>query len=247
MISVAIEYRPIEFIPWMRRVEKNLPSNWSEMNARQIVAIPDIIRDDVDESRLLEIFLGVKRSIARKIVGFQRYSILKNLLYVQYPEPLGYFVIDNIAGFNAPGDKLKGVIFGAFIFGETYYQKYIQGNIECLDKFIACYYTGKDGFNESQIETRAALISKWPMVIREAIGINYSLIREWLAVTFPYVFQKQEGGEKKETNAGWVKVFDAVVGKDIIHQDNYARVPAMEMLRFLNNNLINYYKNGGQV
>jgi hypothetical protein len=245
MITVEIAYRPIEFVPWMRRVEKQMPARWSEMNARQMASVPSLQQDKFDDRKLLQIFLGLKKGIAERIDNYQAFCITRFMKYIREPEPLGYFVIKKIAGFSAPADNLKGVKFGQFIFGDTYYQNYISGKRGDLDKFIACYYTGKRGFKEELIESHAGRIHVEDPATREAISINYGLIREWLALAYTYVFQKSTA--KADNSKGWVGVFDMLVKDDLANQDKYAELPVSTVLRHLNNLLIERYKYGSQV
>lgn len=246
MIAITIEYKPLGFL-WRKRMETRLPSRWSEMTPKQIAAIPYLRRDMLDDSKLLQIFLRISKSIARRIDSYQKYCILQNLKYIKEPEPFGNFIIKKIAGFYAPGDQLKGVTFGAFIFGDTYYQNYFSGKRGDLNRFIACYYCDKNGFDDKTIEEHARLISLIDLATREATAINYGLIREWLAKAYPYVFQKAEAGQKHEKSNGWVGVFDAVVGEDIVNQEKYAEKPLSGMLRYLNRKTKEYYKNGSKV
>lgn len=244
MITVELEYRPFAFIPLVRRVEKRLPSRWSEMKPDQIIAIPSLQRDLLDDRKILQIFLGIKRSIAKRIDNYQILHILRNLKYIREPEPLGSFVIKKIMGFNAPDDNLKGITFGAFIFADTYYQNYLGGKREDLARFIACLYTDRKGFNEKLIERHAKIIRGAGFTTCEAIAINYALVREWLARAYPYVFQKVEQG-KADKSKGWVGIFDMLVENDLGNQDKYAQLPVSTVLRYLNNRTKNYYKNGG--
>lgn len=246
MIAVTIEYKPSVFLPW-RKLDTKFPALWSEMNTKQMEVVPLIQEGLLDETMQLQIFLGIKKSIARKIKGFNRYSILKNLKFLDIPEAHGSFIIDQILWYKRPLPLLKNVTFGAFIFGDTYYSSYLRGNVEDLDKFIACFYNDKLGFNEKKIEANANVIRYVRTYKREAIAVNYALIREWLAETYSYIFQKHVAGEKKKSGTGWVGVFDSLVGDDIINQDKYAGLPLSHVLRHLNCKIKDYYKNGGRV
>jgi hypothetical protein len=157
------------------------------------------------------------------------------------------FVIKKILYFKAPANQLKNITFGAFIFGDTYYQNYISGKKEDLNRFIACFYYNKSGFKEKDIELNARIISLADISVREAIAINYALIREWLAKAYPFVFQKAESGKKQEKSTGWVGVFDAIVGDDIANQEKYEEKPLSSILRYLNRKTKEYCKNGGKV
>lgn len=246
MIAVTVRYKPFGFF-WERTLEKRLPARWSEMTSQQIAAIPHLQRGTIDEFKLLHIFLGIKKSIAKRIDSYQRYCILRNLKYIKEPEPLGKFVIKRLVGFKAPEDQLKNITFGAFIFGDTYYQNYICGKNDDLNRFIACFYYNRFGFREKNIEVNARIIGLTDIAVREAVAINYALIREWLAKAYPYVFQKAEEGQKQAKSNGWVGVFDAVVGDDLVNQEKYSEKPLSMILRFLNRKTKEYYKNGGKV
>jgi hypothetical protein len=246
MISVAIEYKPLGFLR-KRRINTSLPVRWSEMTPIQIAAIPRLHRGELDDRKILQIFLGVKKSIARHIDHFQSYYILRNLKYIKEAEPIAKFVVKDIQGFKAPDDKLKDVTFGAFIFGDTYFQNYIGGKKEDLDKFIASFYCNEKGFSEKDIETNAAIIALADISVREAIAINYGLVREWLAKAYPFVFQKSVSGKKRAKNSGWVAVFDRLVQNDLANQDKYSQLPVSTVLRNLNIKMEDYIKNGGKV
>ncbi len=244
MIPVELEYRPFAFIPWTRRIEKKLPARWSELSERQICAIPEIFT--LSDRKLLHIFLGIRKGIAGRIDSYQAFCIARLLKYLNNPEPLDRFMLKKIAGFKAPGRGLKGVTFGAFIFGDTFFQDYAKGKSTDLDRFIACFYSGKKGFDDKLIDKHAAAIAKESLQKRIAIAINYGLIREWLALAYPFVFQKVEEG-KADISKGWVGVFDALVKDDLANQDKYAQLPVSTVLRNLDMRMKNYYKNGGDV
>jgi hypothetical protein len=246
MIAVSVQYKPFGFL-WRRTLEKKLPARWSELTPDQIALVPKLYQGTVDDCKLLQVFLGIKKSIAKRIDRYQSYCILRNLKYIREPESLDKFIIKKLVGFKAPGDKLKDITFGAFIFGDTYYQNYITGKTEDLDKFIACFYYNRFGFEEKNIERNARIIGLTDIRIRWAVAINYGLIREWLAKAYPYVFQKAESGQKQEKPGGWVGVFDRVVGDDIVNQEKYADKPLSIMLRYLNRKTKEFYKNGGKV
>jgi hypothetical protein len=246
MIPVEIEYKPFGLLP-SRRITAMMPARWSELTPDQMVVIPDLMRDKISETKVLEEFLRIRKPISRALDSYQRLCVMQLLKFLKKPEAVGTFIIPVIKGFRGPGNNLKGVCFGAFMFGDTYYQRYVTGDKKSLDRFIACFYYGKKGFDEQKIEKHAAIIGKADLKLREAVAVNYGLIREWLSQVYPYVFMKQEEGKRKRKAPGWVKVFDRIVGEDIVHQDDYARSPATEILRHLNEEVKEYYKNGGKV
>jgi hypothetical protein len=210
--------------------------------------VPDLQRGRLPEVKALSIYLGLRRKIAARLDSYQRYSILKGLKYISEPEPIGNFIIKSIGGLKAPGDKLEGVVFGAFIFAESYFDSYQRGKKSDLDKFIACYYTTDGKFNQKEIEKNALMIEATiPFSTREAIAINYALVREWLSKCYPNIFVKAEAGEKQKGLRGWVQVFDKLVENDLANEDKYAQLPVHTVLRYINNRTKEYYKNGCKV
>ena len=139
---------------------------------------------------------------------------------------------------------LKDVTFGQFIFADSYYQSYLNGNTADLNRFIACLYTTKKGFSEKTIDHNALIIKSCDVRKREAIGINYALIREWLAAEYPYVFQHSTTSTK---NTGWVAVFDYLVGDDIANHQQYANSPLSLVLRKLNHKTKESYRHGSNI
>lgn len=247
MIAVDISYRPFDILRWTRTINAKLPARWSELTQEQMARVPDLQSEKLDDDKAIALFLGVHRAIARKLDSYHKFCILRNLKYLFSIEPLDKFLIKEISGLRAPDDRLRGVTFGAFIFADSYFDSYLHGKKEDLDKFIASLYTGECGFSEKLIEVNAGIIRKESRFLREAIGVNYALIREWLARVYPNCFEKPEPGSKKKNQKGWVAVFDAVVGNDIVNQDRYALLPVNQVLRYLNERTKNYYKNGSKV
>lgn len=245
MTTVTLEYRPFGIL-WKRYITCNMPSAWNELNARQLLAIPLMKRGLLKDTRILRIFLGLRRAIASRVGCIQRHTILKELKWTDKMQPMGVFLLKRLGKYSAPNDALKNVSFGQFIFGDTFYQNYTTGTKEDLNKFIACYYCDKSGFNENKIDRKARHIKRYPLFIREAIGLNYLMVREWLANAYPYVFQRSDKGAKG-TGSGWVRVFDLVVGDDIVHEDEYARKDVNTVLRYLNNKIKDHAKNGSKV
>jgi hypothetical protein len=246
MIPVTLEYKPIWPFPWSRSVEVKLPARWSELSYDQFTSIPAMQQGRLDDISILSIFLGVGKKIARRLDSYQRFCILRNLKYISQPDPFDKFIIREIEGLRAPGDRLYGVTWGAFIFGDTYFQDYIQGDKRALNKFIVCFYT--DGsFNEKLIMPWTERIKDVNPDIREAIAINYKLIREWLAKAYPMVFEKKEENKKQSGRSGWVAVNDLFVGDDVANQDKYAALPASTVLRYMNRKLKEYYKHGSKI
>lgn len=245
MTSITIEYKPLSFLP-RRTASFNMPSDWNELTRAQIAAIPLLRRGMLSAKKVLRIFSDIKRSVLRKIDSYSISILLNELGFLNTPGATSTFLIKKLGAFKAPDDKMRNVSFGQFMYADTYFQSYIDGKTDDLSRFVACLYVNGKGFKEKSINANASIIKTISPVKLEAIAVNYTLIREWLAASYPYVFSRSEG-RKKKNSPGWVALFDQVVGTDIVNSDKYARKPVNEMLRFLNNQQKEYYRNGRNI
>ena len=246
MTIVEMEYRPFGLLSARRMIAK-MPTGWNDLSGPQFIALNRNAIKRKDEVHLITILLSVKKSIAKRLDAYQRFSILRNLDFIHTPSPIDRFIINEIAGLVAPEAKLRNFPFGAFMYGDTYFQDFAAGKPGALDKFIACFYQDRNkGFNPEAIEEHAKKISSIELDTRKAIAHNYVMLRTWLSKAFPYIFQKGTDQDKQSKDAGWVGVYDIIVGDDIVNHESYARIPTMTMLRYLNRKTKEYYKNGGR-
>jgi hypothetical protein len=245
MIPVVIQYRPVPVFPFTRRRRFLIPQQWSEISERQLLNLPRFLYAAEDNKRedvwKVSLFLGVSRFFAARLDSYQRYSILKQLSYLQKAGICDRFIIPRIGKLKSPEALLKNVTFGAFIYGDTYFQKFIEGDESALDKFIACYYLEDGKFDDARIDDTCFYLQGRDHERKLAVVNNYKLIREWLAKMYPYVFEKRESKQKAGTG-GWVYVFDAIVGDDLVNQEKYAQQPLSMVLRFMNRKTKDYHK-----
>jgi hypothetical protein len=137
--------------------------------------------------------------------------------------------------------------FGQFIFVESYFSSYqTDKNPGDLHKFVASLYLPElHGFDENKIPEDALSFSKVKPEILDAIVINYVLVKEWLGLAYPLVFEREDDTEtakpkklnKSNNDSGWIKVFESIVGDDIINQDKYALLPVHTVLRWMTNKI----------
>ena len=189
MVEIEIKYRPVKFIPWERHKKVMLPTNWDELTEKQFIFSMDLQSEILSESKILQVFLSVNRILAGRIVSLQRFSILRHLAFLKKPEAIEYFKIKRLPMLHAPESRLENVSLRAFISGDTYYQNYVEGQQDDLNRFIAHFYTGAIGFDEKLINIHVQLLRRTDIKTREAIAMNYGMIRQWLYITYPYSFR----------------------------------------------------------
>jgi hypothetical protein len=225
-----------------------MPSRWNELTVQQFLFI--LSRDAwlKSEDIIVRVFLGIKRSLIRRMDDYQKYCIVQQMQALNSSTFCDRFILDRLGRLKGPKPRLKGVTFGQFIFADSYFESYCNGKQEDLDRFIACYYLDGE-FNDDDIDVRADYIKRFSREERIAIFQNYALIREWLAKSYSNVFQKADSKKKKPTqkSGGWVRVFDIMCGDSPEKYKDLEAMPLSQALRFLNNRIKEYQKHGSRI
>jgi len=140
--------------------------------------------------------------------------------------------------------------FGKFIFCESYYSDWMKSQEpEKLYRFVASLYLDKgERFNPDNIGLKVNTLKKVNIKILKAIAFNYSMVLRWLQKRYPMVFQegkKQDDPEhhKMMETSVWVKLFESLVGEDLIHRDAYADLPVHAVLKYLTRKYVDSIKN----
>ena len=251
MRKVTISYRPFRRLKYTRYIHGNFPSTWEETNPKQLIAIACLIKRSISDAQFLSIMTGLSKKNINKLDDYQRFQLIELFDTFHSDKPYNEFIIERLDCKGTllvrPKAKLKGVTFGQFIFMDTHFIDYQQSaNIEDLNRFIAAAYLPYgQRFAEHIIDANHKWVAKTDLLTREAIVINYHLIRDWLSEVYPRVFQKkseetktkQKTKKQKPDANSWIKVFDGLVGDDIINEDNYANLPLHNVLRHLTNQI----------
>jgi hypothetical protein len=253
MRKVTIQYQPFRWPKkYLRYHIGNFPSTWDETTPTQLIAIACLLKQTISDVQFISAMTGLSKRIINRLDDYQRFQLIELFDTFHSNRPYNEFIIDKLDCGNtillAPEPKLKGVTFGQFIFLDTYFANYQESaNQTDLNKFIAAAFLpfGQQ-FAEYIVDANHEWVGKTDILTREAIVINYHLIRDWLSDVYPMVFLKQTEKEKEKKEPGnnankklssnsnaWIKVFDGLVGDDIINEDNYANLPLHNVLRFL--------------
>jgi len=112
-------------------------------------------------------------------------------------------------------------------------------DVKALDNFVASLYLlPGETFDSETISQKVWIIVNADIEIRKAIAFNYSLILCWLQKCYPLIFQSPgEDSEKEDVKkvkqSGWLKLFESLVGEDLINRDRYAELPVNTVFRHL--------------
>lgn len=240
MTTIELQYQPIGLLPWKRKIQGCFPEQYSELNQQQFVAIATMNTAGTDDVSFLAIMTGFSRNLIRKLGKFQQYKLFQLFESFAIDKPHNAFILQKFTAggktFVSPGVKLKGMTFGQFIFVESLHETWQKSREKTdLHRFVATLYLGtNETFDEKKTETNTALISKADENTLNAIAANWRLIGEWLSSAYPLVFVKSEPGEKiKQVNNGWLKIYDSIVGDDIVNADRYSDLPVNNVFRYM--------------
>lgn len=227
-----------------------------------LIRIRKGIASPADEDRFLMAMTGLKKRAVKRMDIYHRYKLAELAEPLVKVKPYHEFIIKTIDGkyqhLHAPRPKMKGVTFSQFIFADTHCCNYAEtGNVEELYRFVASLYLPKgDPFIEKHIEYNLRLVKKTDVDILEGIRVNYLHVREWIALAYPLIFvtatqekntqdstetqerktqdtRKEEGKARARNSGGWIKIFETLVGDDIVNMDRYADLPMHNVFRYL--------------
>lgn len=248
MKTIEIKYRPIFFIPVTRTRLGVFPESWSDLTPSQLMAIASVQDQSLDDFKFLHQVTGISLSILKKLAQYQLWELAQDFDWVQELKPHNKFIIPEIkvgnACFYAPLEKLKKFRFGQFIFADSCFSDYQETKSgDELNRFVAAMYLPKDmDFSDELLEINATVMAKVPLHVKEAIVLNYFMVKQWLSDVYPLVFQPSKQDEKssktpRSNNNGWIKIFEQIVGEDIINSDRYGTLPLHNVLRFLSDRI----------
>lgn len=248
MQQVTIKYQPIRWLRFNRTAKGNLPETWEEVTPRQIVAIACTANNSISDIAFLAAMTGIRKRIIKKLSDFQRFCITEALTFFEVETMYNGFVIQQfkVKGieYTTPKQKLKGMTFGQFIFVDTLFGIYMNDHKPAdLHQFLAalCIPSGEK-FNEENMEPHSHILAKAKPELKEALIINYQLVKAWLQKTYPLIFPEVEEPEDQQhsntakrpyDSSGWIKIFESIVGDSIIDRDKYAALPIHDTFRYL--------------
>jgi hypothetical protein len=244
MINIAIEY-PVLF--FKRTAKGQAPSSWGELTLRQFIAISRTVNGTEPDFRFLSQLTGISKKLMKKLSPYEMYQLSKAIDFIgQAGSSYSAFIILRIPGtdYVSPKPKLGGMTFGQFIFTESYYNDWQVTKAEAdLNNFIASLFlTQGEKFDSETIAENAIKIKLVELDIRQAIAFNYGLILIWLQKCYPLIFQDKVETrhalalpETQPKQSQWLKIFESLVGDDLINRDRYAELSVHAVLRYLTN------------
>lgn len=232
MKTIAIEYQRLGT---KRSVTSSVPTKWDEVTPKQLIVIAKNYLGECSDDLMLSVLTNLNRRIILRLDTYQKFQIAEQINFLTNYKPFSHFIIDKIGILQAPKPRLQAMSFGQFMFVDSYYNDWLQSQKdEDLNKFVSALYIPKGKpFRQENLVIYELIAERYPLDVKFAISINYRLVKEFLIHAYPLVFQKAQTTQKAKENAGWVKVFESVVGDDIVKQDKYAELSVHVVLRWI--------------
>jgi hypothetical protein len=242
MNDIIIEY---PFWGFKRKARSQVPTSWAELTEQQFLAISEIIDGKERGFDFLKTMTGFKAKLLKRLDPYYILKLAGGIEFIGSADNFHHsFIISKIPGstLTAPKPKLEGMTFAQFIFCDSWYSDWASRKDETtLNSFIAALYLpdGKNFVNRS-VGFSTWKASRTDFTIRKAIALNWSLVMAWLSKAYPLIFREPV---EKEPTAGsettgakqspWIKLFETLVGDDLINQDKYADLPVHTVFRHL--------------
>jgi hypothetical protein len=241
MIDIAIEY---PFLLFRRKEKGSFPESWAEVAERQFIAILKIINGGEPDFSFLSMLTGIRESLLQQLSPYQLLRVSEGLDFIAKGDNCHHsFFIQYISTSTliAPKAKLEGVTFGQFIFADSYYNDWLLTKDDTtLNSFIASLYLlPGEKFNNAVIPIRSVKVANTDIEIRKAIAFNWSLVMAWLWKAYPLIFSEpvketeKDGKPKQAVQSPWIKLFETLVGDDLINRDRYAELSVHTVFRHL--------------
>ncbi len=253
METIVLKYRPVPVVPLWYTARGEVPSAWNEISADRFVALVELQKGIISEKQFFSRFTGIPMRVITRSPEYFLWNIARQFDWVKEIKPHNTFFIPELVQGNtvlkSPLPALRKMTFGQFVFVDTCYISWTTGNDTAdLDKFVGSLYL-PDGieFTDDAVSSSRSVIKSIPEAVKEAVAFNWHMIHEWLSEAYPLVFLKptpsaEDKKQPKPASNGWIKIFEQIVGDDIINQDRYAGLPVHNVFRFMTSHIRRGYR-----
>ena len=227
--------------------EHDIPTRWDELDAEGLKLAARIWSGAVPRDVLLAQFFGLPDKVVESIDDYLVYCLMQLTTWLQrLDDDVDNFKIEQLPDteYLSPGPRLRGCTLEQFMIADTNFQRYsISQDADHLTYFIASLYNAKERSN-NDMEQKIAAVEQLPEDVRQAVFLNFILIRRWLSRSYPHLFPPEQADDEEEEETDkqpkkprptdWLAIFDAFMGDDVAFIDRYKRLPALDAFRLMN-------------
>lgn len=247
MTNLEIE---VPFFFFTRRAKGTLPGSWNELSEKQFIAVSSLVNGREIDFQRLSVLTSLPVRLIKALSPYQLAKLSDQIGFIgNASKSHNSFFSSRLKGTKlySPKPKLAGMTFGQFIFADAYYNSWLANkDHQTLNKFIASLYLfDEEQFKEASIPGKKSLVEKLQKDLRLSIAFNYSLVVSWLQNAYPLIFHSPVHlpdptvkaddirPDIRTKDSGWLKIFEALVGEDLIHRNQYAELPVNVVLNYL--------------
>lgn len=232
--------------------ERDIPTEWDELDADGMMLAAMLWTGGLPRDELLAKYYGVPMHVVYALGDYLSYCLTQLTTWMQrLDDSVDNFKITVLpdTGYFAPGPRLGGCTLEQFMMADTHFQRYsISQDVDHLTVFIASLYHARHK-RDDDIDAKVSAVEQLPEKVRQAVFLNFILLRRWLSRSYPYLFPPQYDEEdeeeagalkskmqkrKKPTPTDWLTIFDAFMGDDVAFIERYKRMSALDAFRLMN-------------
>lgn len=244
MKHVKITYKKKEY-------ERDIATEWSELDGEGMKLAAQLWCGGLRSDCLISEYYKIPLNVVHVLGDYLTYCLLELTGWMQrLDDAVDDFKIELLPDtiYFAPGARLSGCTLEQFMVADTHFQRYaISQDADHLTLFIAALYHAKRQ-RDDDMDAKVKVVEGLDETVRQAVFLNFILVRRWLSRSYPYLFPPQpeaddDDGEEKRTKrpkrpkhqaTDWLAIFDAFMGDDVAFIERYKRMSALDAFRLMN-------------
>lgn len=196
-------------------ITRRIPQKWEELTPDQFLLVSRFYLQESDESSFLKEFYSLPFGVGSD--SYYKYKLSELIEFISDCRVrMDRFILSNVSGLKAPGERLKGMCFEHFMHVDTAFNRYARdGKDASLDAFVSMLYLkdneyivlpagGKNGLFSRQkplmLQKRIVKVAKIDRYVKYAIFLNYVFVKRWLSKAFPFLFPLNEDPEPEKND-----------------------------------------------
>jgi hypothetical protein len=228
--------------------DRDIPTSWAELDADGMQLAAQLWSGGIHSDELLSRFFGVPLSVVHALDSYFVYCLTQLTSWMRrLDDSVDDFKIAVLpdTAYLAPTPRLGGCTLEQFMLADTHFQRYaITADPDHLTLFIAALYHAPRR-RDDDMDAKVNAVEHLPDTVRQAIFLNFILIRRWLSRSYPYLFpppdneqpdtdDEPQAKHKKPRPTDWLAIFDAFMGDDVAFIERYKRMAAIDAFRLMN-------------
>lgn len=232
--------------------ERDIPTEWGELDTNGILLAARLWSGGIERDTLIARFFGLPDDVVAALDNYLVYCLTQLTSWMQrLDDNVAVFFIDTLPDtvYRSPGPRLGGCTLEQFMIADSNFQRYVtNADSDRLTAFIAALYHAPRRADDD-LDQKTATIEHLDEDVRQAVFLNFILIRRWLSRSYPYLFPPSTDNDDDDTPKGkkrkkpqttdWLAIFDAFMGDDVAFIDRYKRMAALDAFRLMNRRIRN--------